>query len=110
MIMINGLQLIAMPNGLHAFCATLILFAARCHFVNFGSYVAKNKKKIMKMWHISIRVPRNGLTFGKVPKGGGGHFQSKNLYCRFFTFKQAFMIIQECVCVWGGIKGRSELF
>ena len=24
-------------------------------------------------------------TFGKVPKGGGGHFQSKNLYCRFFT-------------------------
>ena len=30
---------------------------------------------------------QNVWIFGKVPKGGGGHFQSKNLYCRFWTFK-----------------------
>ena len=29
--------------------------------------------------------------FGKVPKGGrGGHFQSKNLYCKIWTFKKGF--------------------
>ena len=32
-----------------------------------------------------------GWIFGKVPKGGrGGHFQSKNLYCKIWTFKQCF--------------------
>ena len=34
---------------------------------------------------------QNGCFFGKVPKGGGGHFQSKNFYCRFWTFKQGFL-------------------
>ena len=33
------------------------------------------------------RRHQNGWIFGKVPKGGVGHFQSKNLYCRFWTFK-----------------------
>ena len=33
---------------------------------------------------------QNGWIFGKVPKGGGGHFQSKNLYCKIWTFKQGF--------------------
>ena len=28
---------------------------------------------------------QNGWIFGNVPKGGRGHFQSKNLYCRFWT-------------------------
>ena len=32
---------------------------------------------------------QNGWIFGKVPKGGGGgHFQSKNLYWRFWAFIQ----------------------
>ena len=28
-----------------------------------------------------------GWMFGKVSKGGGGHFQPKNLYCRFWAFR-----------------------
>ena len=31
------------------------------------------------------------IIFWKIPKGGGGHFQSKNLYCIFWTFKQGFL-------------------
>ena len=27
-------------------------------------------------------------------QGGGDHFQSKNLYCRFWTFKQGFLSIE----------------
>ena len=35
---------------------------------------------------------QNGWIFGKVPKGGGGgHFQSKNLYWRFWAFIQGFI-------------------
>ena len=30
-------------------------------------------------------------TFGKVPKGGGGHFQSKNYVADFGNFKQGFL-------------------
>ena len=29
--------------------------------------------------------------FGTVPKGEGGQFQSKNLFCRFWTFKQGLL-------------------
>ena len=31
-----------------------------------------------------------GQIFGKFPRGGGGHFQSKNLYCRFWAFTRGF--------------------
>ena len=34
-----------------------------------------------------------GWIFGKVPRGGG-HFQSKNLYCKIWTFKQGFFIMK----------------
>ena len=33
---------------------------------------------------------QNGWNFGKVPKGGGDHFQSKNLCCKIWTFKRGF--------------------
>ena len=32
----------------------------------------------------------NQMNFWKSSKGGGGHFQSKNLYCKIWTFKQGF--------------------
>ena len=36
-----------------------------------------------------VRLP-NRMIFWKSAKGGGGvgHFQSKNLYCKFWNFKQ----------------------
>ena len=37
---------------------------------------------------------QNGWIFGKVPKGGGGHFQSKNLYCKIWTFKQVYVTMK----------------
>ena len=37
---------------------------------------------------------QNGWIFGKVPKGGGGHFQSKNLYCKIWTFKQGYLTMK----------------
>ena len=40
------------------------------------------------LYHTAVRDAfpfQNGWIFGKVPKGGGGHFQSKNLYCRFLS-------------------------
>ena len=55
------------------------------------------------------------MIFRKSSIGGGGHFQSKNLSCRFWTFikglKRAFwkncnMIIRN----WGGVIGRVEFF
>ena len=33
------------------------------------------------------RLPKYGCFFGKVPKGGGGHFRSKKLHCRFCWFQ-----------------------
>ena len=42
----------------------------------------RNPPMIREGWRL-----QNGWIFGKVPKGGGCHFQSKNLYCRFWTFK-----------------------
>ena len=59
---------------------------------------------------------QNGLIFGKAPRGGGrGHFQSKNLYCRFWIFKGLFSNVFRKNCnkifrKWGGVKGRLELF
>ena len=53
---------------------------------------------VYKILHFGMQVEyrdgwphQNGWIFGKVPKEEGrrgGHFQSKNLLCRFFTFKQ----------------------
>ena len=43
---------------------------------------------------LSIRDGRclqHGWILRKVQKGGRGHFQFKNLYCRFWTFKQSFL-------------------
>ena len=42
------------------------------------------------------RLGKDGYTktdefLEKFQTGGGGHFQSKNLYCRFWTFKQGFL-------------------
>ena len=37
---------------------------------------------------------QNVWIFGKVPKGGGGHFQSKNFCCKFWTFEQGFFGIK----------------
>ena len=34
---------------------------------------------------------QNGCFSEKFQKGGVCHFQSKNLYCRFWTFKQGFL-------------------
>merc|ERR1712016_311641 len=30
----------------------------------------------------------------KFQKGGGGHFQSKNLYCKIWTFKQGYLTMK----------------
>ena len=50
-------------------------------------------------------------------KGGGVNFQSKSLYCRFWTFKQGFlsMIFKKKIAILfseneGGFKGRLERF
>ena len=83
MIMINGLQLIAMPNGLHAFCATLILFAARCHFVNFGSYVAKNKKNYENVAYIDKGATK-WINFRKSSKGWGRSFSIQKSILQIF--------------------------
>ena len=62
---------------------------------------------------------QNGWIFGKVPKGGGGgHFQSKNLYWRFWAFIQGFIAgfsEKNCNLIFrkwgeGGIKGRLEFY
>ena len=65
---------------------------------------------------------QNGWIFGKVPKGGGGHFQSKNLCCKIWTFKQGYLtmkLIQSVASLkklqhnfpkMRGVKGRLELF
>ena len=37
-----------------------------------------------------MEIPKR-MFFRKSSKRGGGHFQSKNLYCRFWTFKQGFL-------------------
>ena len=38
--------------------------------------------------------------FGKVPNRDGGHFQFKNLCCRFWTFKQGFLRTELKNPVW----------
>ena len=62
---------------------------------------------------------QNGWIFGKFPKGrGGGHFQSKNLYCRFlplFIDDTSVMNFENNLQhnfpkMRGGVKGRLELF
>ena len=56
------------------------------------------------------------MNFQKSSKGGWAfsHFQSKNLYGRFWTFKQDFLSIQfekkKFQKSGGEVKGRSELF
>ena len=53
------------------------------------------------------RPHQKGWVFGKVAKGGRvGNFQSKNLYCRFWTFKQGYlsMKLKNCIMIfrkWG---------
>ena len=62
--------------------------------------------KVTRLWGAGDAT-QNGWIFGKVLKGGG-HFQSKNLCCRFCTFKQAFFwTLSEKNCniifwKWGG--------
>ena len=34
------------------------------------------------------------MNFRKSSEGGGGHFQSKNFYCKFWTFEQGFFGIK----------------
>ena len=34
---------------------------------------------------------QNGWILEKFQRGAGGHFQSKNLCCRFWTYKQGFL-------------------
>ena len=71
--------------------------------------------KLNWMHNCSIREGSRyqiGWSFGKVPKGGGSHFQSKNLYCRFWTFFRTFM---KTFCniifrKWGGVEGHLECF
>ena len=36
-------------------------------------------------------VPPKRMNFRKSSKGAEGHFQSKNSYCRFWTFKEGFL-------------------
>ena len=38
---------------------------------------------------------QNGWISGKLPKGGGGHFQSKSLNCRFWNFNQGWVFDHE---------------
>ena len=57
----------------------------------------------MKLFHNYFSSSNEGLSEGRIvpPKlinflkkfqmGGGGHFQSKNLCCRFWTYKQGFL-------------------
>ena len=61
---------------------------------------------------------QNGWIFRKVPKGGGGHFRSKNLCCRFLPLEEGYFghEFRNKSATWfsenegGGVKGRSELF
>ena len=44
---------------------------------------------------LSTARGRNTMNFWKSSERGGGHFQSRNLYCKFWTFKQGFLSIKE---------------
>ena len=39
-------------------------------------------------------MQKKRMNFRKNSKGGGGYFQSKNLCCRFWIFKQGFLCIK----------------
>ena len=63
--------------------------------------------------HFTLREAyryQNGWIFGKVPNGGGGHFQSKNFCCKFWTFEQGFFGIKMIqrgifrVCFFNNLK------
>ena len=41
----------------------------------------------------SLPLPKR-MNFRKSSEGGGGHFQSKNLYCKIWTFEQGFFGIK----------------
>ena len=71
--------------------------------------------KVTRLWGAGDAT-QNGWIFGKVLKGGG-HFQSKNLCCRFCTFKQAFfwtLSEENCnIFFWkwgGGVTCCLEIF
>ena len=131
-IMTNGLQWIALPNQKgtaskwfsppHAFYATLILIAARCHFVIFW-VLCRTKWKNVKMWHISIRDVwrhQNGWTLGKVPKGGVSFsiqkftLQILHLYTGPFEHNIKKIAIRfsrnVCVCVRGRVSKAVRNF
>ena len=58
------------------------------------------------------RVPKR-MNLWKSSKGlGGGYFQSKKLYCRFWILTRAFSVKKYAVqfSEGGGVKGRLELF
>ena len=40
-------------------------------------------------------IPENGCFFGKLPKGGGGHFRSKKLHCRFCWFQSGIFWVKK---------------
>ena len=50
------------------------------------------------------------MNFRKSSEGGGGHFQSKNLYCKIWTFEQGFFGIKMIqrgifrVCFFNNLK------
>ena len=59
--------------------------------------VKTRSNALAKIWKENLRDAfpfQNGWIFGKVPKGGGGHFQSKNLYCKIWTFKQGYLTMK----------------
>ena len=47
----------------------------------------RNKKRMIWSLRDVLSHQNRWFFFGKFPKRGGGHFQSKNLCCRFWTFK-----------------------
>ena len=76
----------------------------------------RSRKKILQVLLRDDRRPKNGCLFGKLPKGGGGsHFRSKKLHCRFCWFQSGIFWGKKAQCNFQkrtgeGGHGRLEVF
>ena len=90
----------------------MIIFA--CHF-----WITVRRSCTKTFNSLSTRDGRclqHGWILRKVQKGGRGHFQFKNLYCRLWAFVRGIFgrFPKNCNVIFrklgGGVKGRLEFF
>ena len=73
------------------FFVNLLFLSLSCHRWWFFPTSVDIFLYLIKCWMSKGRMasPKR-MNFRKSSKRGGGHFQSKNLYCRFWTLNRAF--------------------